>query len=247
MPTITQVEIERSYSLAKDVRAGLTTLPDARDLLVEDYGMNVSSAYGYVRSINTLFHGGLITRTLNTSMVAHLLNNVSDDLGFEIAANVIQGLWLHVEYYEKKSGAHHKSLRALLSSLSYDQQKEATSSVFAFNEKVSESSELDSASRMAKIERSRKRPKQIIIQSVGFARCPHIVAERLERAGGICDHCEEAAPFKKQKDNEPFLEVHHVLPLAAGGEDVLENTIALCPNCHRESHLGVEWKKFRKL
>ncbi|MFM5358466.1 HNH endonuclease [Aeromonas veronii] len=40
------------------------------------------------------------------------------------------------------------------------------------------------------------------------------------------------------KDGTPYLEVHHKEKLADGGEDTLENTIALCPNCHRKFHFG---------
>jgi 5-methylcytosine-specific restriction protein A len=34
------------------------------------------------------------------------------------------------------------------------------------------------------------------------------------------------------------LEVHHKKQLSEGGEDTVENAIALCPNCHREAHYG---------
>ena len=45
------------------------------------------------------------------------------------------------------------------------------------------------------------------------------------------------APFNKPT-GEPFLEVHHVIGLAEGGPDIVENAVALCPNCHREAHHG---------
>jgi 5-methylcytosine-specific restriction protein A len=37
-------------------------------------------------------------------------------------------------------------------------------------------------------------------------------------------------------NEEPFLEVHHIIPLSEGGTDDLKNTAALCPNCHRAVH-----------
>ncbi|HDR7378766.1 TPA: HNH endonuclease [Bacillus toyonensis] len=40
------------------------------------------------------------------------------------------------------------------------------------------------------------------------------------------------------KDGTPYLEVHHVVPLATGGEDSVENAVALCQNCHRKAHYG---------
>lgn len=57
-----------------------------------------------------------------------------------------------------------------------------------------------------------------------------------QRAQGICQLCGMAAPFKDQ-DGKPYLESHHVIWLSNGGEDSIENTVALCPNCHRKMHV----------
>ena len=46
------------------------------------------------------------------------------------------------------------------------------------------------------------------------------------------------APFLRAKDNSPYLEIHHWITLAEGGDDTIENACALCPNCHRELHFG---------
>ncbi|MDK2823803.1 MAG: 5-methylcytosine-specific restriction enzyme [Clostridia bacterium] len=56
------------------------------------------------------------------------------------------------------------------------------------------------------------------------------------RANGICQLCEKEAPFKN-KDGEPYLETHHIEWLSRGGTDTLDNTVALCPNCHRKMHV----------
>lgn len=56
-----------------------------------------------------------------------------------------------------------------------------------------------------------------------------------KRANGHCDLCNCEAPFIN-KNGEPYLESHHVITLAEGGPDVVYNTIALCPNCHRRLH-----------
>lgn len=56
------------------------------------------------------------------------------------------------------------------------------------------------------------------------------------RANGICDLCEKVAPFST-KYNKPYLETHHVKWLSKGGTDTLDNTVALCPNCHRKMHI----------
>jgi len=55
------------------------------------------------------------------------------------------------------------------------------------------------------------------------------------RAHGICQLCGKPAPFNR-RDGQPFLETHHVIWLADGGDDSIENTVALCPNCHTKMH-----------
>lgn len=68
----------------------------------------------------------------------------------------------------------------------------------------------------------------------------YVVEMDKRRANGVCQLCKNPAPFARV-DGTPFLEVHHIIALSDGGEDSLENTVALCPNCHRKVHaLGLE-------
>ena len=83
-----------------------------------------------------------------------------------------------------------------------------------------------------------KTPKKTQTTSEQFARSPQVVAYVLNRANGICECCGNPAPFKKN-NGDPFLEVHHIQPLADGGEDTISNAAAICPNCHRECHYGI--------
>ena len=55
-------------------------------------------------------------------------------------------------------------------------------------------------------------------------------------ANGHCQLCNMEAPFMDAK-GEPYLEVHHIIWLSHGGADTIENTVALCPNCHRKMHI----------
>jgi len=82
-------------------------------------------------------------------------------------------------------------------------------------------------------------PKKIKALSDVFVRNPDIVAEVLNRANGVCMMCDKKAPFIKISDGLPYLEIHHIKPLSEGGEDTLSNSVALCPNCHREAHFGL--------
>lgn len=73
-----------------------------------------------------------------------------------------------------------------------------------------------------------------IIQS--YERDDVIAAAVKSRAEGKCDLCRENAPFFDQY-GRPYLEEHHVEWLANGGEDSINNAVALCPNCHRKMHV----------
>lgn len=59
----------------------------------------------------------------------------------------------------------------------------------------------------------------------------------LLRANGVCESCDEPAPFLNDND-EPFLEVHHLKRLSDGGIDHPINVAAICPNCHRRVHFS---------
>lgn len=97
----------------------------------------------------------------------------------------------------------------------------------------------DSASsRSARLAAANPKPASIEVVARAFRRNPDVIAEVLIRAGGKCEHCGKAAPFLRKSDGSPYLEVHHKHMLADGGDDTVENAIALCPNCHRQSHYG---------
>lgn len=65
------------------------------------------------------------------------------------------------------------------------------------------------------------------------------------RANGICDLCEQPAPFITKEG--PYLETHHVVTLAENGPDAIYNTVAICPNCHRKVHALRKKEDLKKL
>jgi 5-methylcytosine-specific restriction protein A len=77
-----------------------------------------------------------------------------------------------------------------------------------------------------------------------FVRDPGVVAWVLDLANGFCECCNKEAPFSNI-NGTPYLEVHHVRRLADGGPDIVENAIAICPNCHREFHYGQNREQLR--
>ncbi|MEK5142612.1 NUDIX domain-containing protein [Paenibacillus sp. FSL M7-0134] len=96
--------------------------------------------------------------------------------------------------------------------------------------------------RKARLNNAPKKPESVPVITTAYKRNPDVIVEVLKRANGICEICYQPAPFLRASDLSPYLEVHHEVPLADGGDDTVENAFAVCPNCHREEHFGVQAK-----
>ena len=87
-----------------------------------------------------------------------------------------------------------------------------------------------------KAEKTRTKAGERVVTSVQYERDQYVAEYTKTRANGVCDLCGKSAPFST-KDGSPYLESHHIEWLSRGGEDSLNNTVALCPNCHRKMHV----------
>lgn len=79
-------------------------------------------------------------------------------------------------------------------------------------------------------------PSRRCTTSQTYERNPYVTEFAKRRANGVCELCNQVAPFTN-KHNEPYLETHHIEWLSNGGSDTIENTVALCPNCHKKMHV----------
>lgn len=82
-------------------------------------------------------------------------------------------------------------------------------------------------------------PRQVQTITQSFVRDAAVISWVLLRADGTCECCNSIAPFL-DKEKLPFLEVHHLRRLADGGSDRPSNAVAVCPNCHRRLHFGID-------
>lgn len=71
-----------------------------------------------------------------------------------------------------------------------------------------------------------------------YQKDPYVKAWVLKNSNWICECCKKHSPFITS-DGHPYLEVHHMKRLSDGGSDTVTNVVALCPNCHREIHYGI--------
>jgi HNH endonuclease len=78
--------------------------------------------------------------------------------------------------------------------------------------------------------------RQTVILS--FVRDPLVMAYAKVRAGFGCEVPDCRHPTFQSNVGQPYCEVHHIVPLAEGGEDTVGNVACLCPAHHREIHFG---------
>jgi 5-methylcytosine-specific restriction enzyme A len=95
---------------------------------------------------------------------------------------------------------------------------------------------LTTAQLIERAMKSKAKPSRRTTRTSAYVRDTSVAECAKRLADGKCDLCEALAPFRT-KDDEAYLECHHIVWLAHGGLDVLENTVALCPNCHRKMHI----------
>lgn len=100
--------------------------------------------------------------------------------------------------------------------------------------------------RVAAEKRRKDKPSKKTVSAKQIIRDPYIAEYAKRRANGICQLCGCEAPFLDSKGN-PYLESHHIKWLSNGGEDSIENTTALCPNCHRKMHFVADKKDIKYL
>lgn len=101
-----------------------------------------------------------------------------------------------------------------------------------FIESMSDNDIKEAAEKYSKLNINRKH----ISHTKAYQRNPYIAQYAKICANGKCQLCMNKAPFLDKK-NKPYLESHHIVWLSKGGTDSIDNTVALCPNCHKKMHI----------
>jgi|GEM_PF-628422 len=115
-----------------------------------------------------------------------------------------------------------------------------------YEKKVSQAKKLSDEELAKRAKSSRKKSGSRTVSQKQYARDPWVSENAKRKAKGVCQLCKEPAPFNK-KNGDPYLEAHHIVWLSKGGEDTVENTVALCPNCHRKMHIVADGKDVKML
>lgn len=229
-----------AYDFAKRVYQNKLTQADAARELDSKYGINVNSAKVMITVYVKMIMGVEFERALSDADMNYFMARILAEGGPDSLVNPTSSLSQHIEYYERKYKVTLSLLREIASLYSSVCQglRSYEDIELDFQYSVGKSIELTSAERKKRLASALKRPKKRIVTISTFDRNYDVVAEVLLRANGVCESCGNEAPFVRKKDNSPYLELHHKERLADGGEDSIENAIAICPNCHRNFHFG---------
>lgn len=238
---ITEDRVLVALGLAKRCECGELSRQSALRQLVEQYGFAEHTANAYLNCYKHLRNGTPMKATVNAAAIRLMLDDLAP-LGPEVLLTALQALMAHIQYLEElpNTTSTERGLRevhqayvrqladmAVLESLPID-----------LAESVQKSLSDHASARAERLAAAPKKPGIIYRVVKEYRRNPDVVAEVLLRANGYCERCSDPAPFSRRRDNTPYLEVHHIEQLAEGGDDTVANAIALCPNCHRESHYG---------
>ncbi|MGF9906130.1 NUDIX domain-containing protein [Brevibacillus porteri] len=152
----------------------------------------------------------------------------------------LKGIYRYDNHYEHETDGSKWFILHKVDSLSIRKPLTASEYVDATTKLVDNSKGGSRSERLNRLQTAPKKPDTLTVVSTAYKRNPDVIIEVLNRANGVCEGCKKPSPFLRKNDLTPYLEVHHVIPLAEGGDDTIENAKALCPNCHREAHHGAD-------
>lgn len=237
---ITQLQIDAACDMSQKVFQGKITATEAADILVIEHGLNKATASDFIRDYKCLAEGRVFHRAMSASAMRHFMNNIFSEHDEKTKINSVTALKLHISYYENHYKTIMHAMRSVADEFTMRIQVQRTALELAadFELAIQNSLRSNRTDRLKRLAIAEKIPASITVTTRVFVRNPDVVAETLVRANGKCEECFSDAPFFRRKDGSPYLEVHHRVQLAAGGDDSVENSVALCPNCHRRSHYG---------
>jgi 5-methylcytosine-specific restriction protein A len=237
---ITSDQIVASFEAASRVYEGQITTTKAANELHDKFGLNVSSARDYIEQHRCMIRGEIFKRTLSAPAMEYFLSQIEQRRGRESVENALVAAWKHVEYYEGLQGFRLNKFRSALESFQSNMAGPISEGIHeaSFAAAVADSMNDSSDARRKRLQNASRFPVQTTVTTRVYERNRDVVAEVLLRANGVCEQCKLPAPFMRKSNGKPYLEVHHKVLLSDNGEDSVENSIALCPNCHRQQHYG---------
>lgn len=92
-----------------------------------------------------------------------------------------------------------------------------------------------------------RRPRTKVRKVRAFVRDDLLVAIIKKYAGNECELQGCLHPGFQMESGDFYCEVHHIVPLADGGEDSISNMVCVCPSHHLEAHYGANRDTLKRL
>lgn len=238
--TVTPEAFAAAHEAATQVLEGKTKLTEAQKILATDYGIAERTASGYIGCFLAMRRGRTFKTIVSADGLRFMLGHIADENPSDLMM-ALQSVIGHITYLQDITGnepglrrVHTEFVGKLREMAAFDEAS------LSLNDQVTKALADTHETRALRLQQATTKPEQQIVLTRIFKRNPDVIAEVLLQAKGVCQGCDQAAPFLR-KDGRPYLEVHHRQPLAEDGVDTVENAIALCPNCHRERHYGANF------
>jgi 5-methylcytosine-specific restriction protein A len=244
MPNVVTPELfEAGYLAAREVKSGRASPAAVRAQLMERFGLASRTVEAYWQCHIALLSGTKFRHTLQADGWRFNLAKIAE-MGPAALMAALEVFMEHIVYLKGKTKGNEPGLHRVHEEFVRAIQTSAVFNVAGteLDWQVAEAMAEPADVRSARLRQAPSKPEQQLVLSRVFKRNPYVIAEVLLRAAGICESCSRPAPFTRA-DGRPYLEVHHRIRLADGGDDTVENAIAVCPNCHRERHFGIVYSE----
>ncbi len=239
--TVTPEVFAAAYEAARQVLEGKAKPSDAQRTLAAEYGIAERTASGYIGCFLAMRRGKAFKTIVSADGLRFMLSRIAEGGPGDLMI-ALQSVMSHITYLHEITGnepglrrVHAEFVGRLREMATFDEVS------LSLDNLVTKALADAPESRARRLQQARTMPEQQIVLARVFKRNPDVIAEALLHANGVCQGCDQAAPFLRA-DGRPYLEVHHREPLGEGGADTIENAIALCPNCHRERHYGANYR-----
>lgn len=223
-----------AYALAQQVLHGSLSQSEAEKILTARYDLGDRVALGYIGNYLSMKRGVPKVRSTIAADGWRFLLDQFEKEGILALHRALSVLWEHIEYLPGPEPKLRKVYADYIGKVAQHIEGDPGATLA---EQTAESLRDNDEARRRRLDVAPVYPEAVLIATRAFRRNADVIAEVLVQAAGVCQGCGREAPFRRL-DGTPYLEVHHLTPLAHGGSDTVANAIALCPNCHRERHYG---------
>jgi 5-methylcytosine-specific restriction protein A len=219
-----EIQISTAFETAKKVYNNEIGVTEG-SFIIEETGVNRSSAFDYIYAYSKLREGKLYTRTINATTTDFYLNRIYKENGIAGLKIALLAMSQHIDYYEQTSGSSVKKGREIYNKYFTYVKDDFAETIFP--DDVDE-----------QIPFSEGRTRQVTVNI--YERNPLARQECISFFGLSCQVCNFNFETNFGELGANFIHVHHLIEISTIGKEYSINPktdlIPVCPNCHAMLH-----------